>query len=74
MFGPVTDQEAGARGLDERRGRMTLQIVEAGVVEIGNVEVARGDRDAEKRDELDVAHGRPHSPAVTENQNWRLGG
>ena len=33
--GAVADQEAGARGLDERRGRMTLQIIEARVVEVG---------------------------------------
>src|SRR4029078_8650438 len=57
----IADQEPGRRDADRDRGRMVLEIIDAGIVEIGDIEVARGDReradDAADRNEWCAMHG-----------------
>ncbi len=79
---PEPDQEAGGHGVDRHRGRAGVQFVEAGIVEISNVEriaAARGQRAHQGSGEPEgLGRGShlsaPHRPRLMVKKKVRLGG
>jgi hypothetical protein len=77
VVAPVADQEARARGRDRRWRRVLGRLIDAGVVQIGNVEITRRqhcERCDDGENAGDTHVGSPHIPAVIDSQKLRLGG
>jgi hypothetical protein len=84
--GAVADQQAGAGRGDAGAGRVVLELIDAGIVEIGDVEVAGAgagdqrepdeeDEEAAETGEVRGLHGQgPHIAAAIDSHTLRLGG